>query len=768
MICADTTARFRLLDPWVGWDAQRDSSDKSLSCNVAGLNDEFGLRLKAPHEPHVASDILAPWLPPPWIARGCHSCEWYLTYQPDDGAPTPPLSCERTVPRSVVLHLAPCCCDWKDVSDAFAGEAGIGSAVGVAVTRGYVALLHEPAPSRSAAITIRSTPTHRLVGYVELPRDSTPLDIVFVSSHQFVVSITAPNNDKLLKCVSEYGRKRGVEITAEEKEPNNTKLQVLLAFDLAGQLQTIIIVHADEPFQRLAAARDGTLWAAAAATESAKFFDLWRINRVRWSPAEDAPKQQSPCCDQPERYWAELVTDGQTDALKQLAKSLSKMELIAVSEQGFCLEEPSTDGAGKKRCFLRNGTSATHDHVIGIPDPPQTRLGQFLTQPLDSFIPRCRWHRVRVETEIPDDTAIQVAVATSEVELSPERSCPQTSTTWDEFPKGSPHELDWDEAPENVTDFLIDQPPGRYLYVRIRLRGTDTVTPVIHRVRFDFPRVTSLNQLPGVYRENDEVEDFTERFLSLFDATTADIDRALERLPALLDVEHVPEEVLPWLGTFLGIVFDSGWTTDQRRCLLRQAPQLYRKRGTRAGLTEAVKLVFGFEPAIDESVFRTYSGALGVDAHVGITRLFGRSQSRFRVGRSALGEAPLRSYGNPDHDPVRAGAHRFRILVPPNPTLSRLGREHLNRLIETQKPAHSVHSLRVGGGGFMVGWSSAIGIDTQFVPPPPPVLGTPETHLPSGNVRLNGTSILRASRSREPCGFQLGATSRIGQQTILK
>lgn len=771
MICADTTTRFRLLDSWVGWDAQQDTSGELLDCNVSGLNDEFGLRLKDPYEPRITSDILTPWMPPPWIARGCHPCEWYLTYPSVEDAPAPPLACGSTVPRSVVAHLGPCCSDWKDVSDAFAGDTGFGKVVGVAVHRGHAALLHKPAPRRSAAITIRSTPTHRLVGSTELPSESEPLDLAFVSSHHLVVSMTAQDQGELLNRVREYGRKRGVEITEAEivsrREPNKAEQQVLLAFDLAGQLQTIITVRADNPFERLAVARDGTLWAAAA-TDSADVFDLWRINRVRWSPAADARRGQSPCCDQPERYRAELVTDGQTDILKQLAESLSQTGLIAVSQQGFCLEDPATEGPGKKRCFLRDGTSATRDEALGIPKPPQNRLGQLLTQPLDSFIPRCRWHRVRVEAEIPDDTAVQIAVATSEVELPPEGSCQPTPTSWNDFPEGSPNALDWDEVPENVTDFLIDQPPGRYLYVRIRLQGTDTATPVIHRVRFDFPRVTSLNQLPGIYRENDEAEDFTERFLSLFDATTAEIDRALERLPALLDVEHVPEEVLPWLGTFLGIVFDSGWTTDQRRRLLRQAPQLYRQRGTRAGLIEAVKLVFGFVPAIDESVFRTYSGALNADAQVGATRLFGRSQSRFRVGRSALGEAPLRSYGNPDHDPVREGVHRFRIQVPPHPTLSRLGREHLNRLIETQKPAHTVHTLRVGGVGFMVGRSSAIGIDTQFVTPPPPVLRTSESRLPSGNLRLNGTSILRAGRSREPCGFRLGAAPRIGQQTVLK
>jgi phage tail-like protein len=329
--------------------------------------------------------------------------------------------------------------------------------------------------------------------------------------------------------------------------------------------------------------------------------------------------------------------------------------------------------------------------------------------------------------------------------------------------------LDWQEAPENATDFLIDQPAGRYLYVRIRLRGSETKTPVIHRVRIDFPRVTSLNQLPTVYRENDEAEDFTERFLSLFDATMQDVDRVIERLPALVDARHVPEEVLPWLGAFLGIAFHSSWSTEQRRSLLQAAPQLYRQRGTRAGLVKAIELIFGVTPAIDESVFRTASGAIGVNTRLGAVRLFGKSRSRFRVGRSALGEAPLRSYGNPDHDPVREGAHRFRVLVPPDTNLNRLGYEHLDQLIAKQKPAHTVHTLRVGGQGFILGRRSAVGIDTQLIPTAPPVLGGgKEAQIAPGNVYLSRSSILRPSPRGRSFGLRVGITSSVGVHTVLE
>ena len=101
--------------------------------------------------------------------------------------------------------------------------------------------------------------------------------------------------------------------------------------------------------------------------------------------------------------------------------------------------------------------------------------------------------------------------------------------------------------------------------MRLRLTGDGKATPVVRRIRLDFPRVTSLEFLPPVYREQPDAEDFTERFLSLFDASIAELDRAIERAPALLDADGVPDEVLPWLGSFLDVAFDRAWDAGTAR-----------------------------------------------------------------------------------------------------------------------------------------------------------------------------------------------------------
>jgi hypothetical protein len=181
-------------------------------------------------------------------------------------------------------------------------------------------------------------------------------------------------------------------------------------------------------------------------------------------------------------------------------------------------------------------------------------------------------------------------------------------------------------------------------------------------------------------------------------------------------------------------------------------PRLYRLRGTVEGLRLAIRLVFDADAAIQELGPERAWGALGRGAatRLGTVRLFGQARARLRTGRSALGQAPLRSRGNPDLDAVGTGAWRFRVLVPPGPQLaSTAAQERLARLVDSQKPAHTQASVRVGGLGFVLGLGAAIGIDTGLVPLPAPVLG-------DGRLRLGRMAVLRPGRRGPRASFVLG------------
>ena len=129
----------------------------------------------------------------------------------------------------------------------------------------------------------------------------------------------------------------------------------------------------------------------------------------------------------------------------------------------------------------------------------------------------------------------------------------------------------------------------------------------------------------------------------------------------------------------------------RQRSILAALPQLYRLRGTVAGLKLAIRLVFDAEVEIQELAFERAWGQLGKGsgAMLGGVRLFGKSKARFALGRSGLSTAPIKSRGNPDLDPISTGAYRFRVLAPPGPLLSGFAVDRLVRLVESQKPAHT-------------------------------------------------------------------------------
>ena len=423
--------------------------------------------------------------------------------------------------------------------------------------------------------------------------------------------------------------------------------------------------------------------------------------------------------------------------LDELAAALSPSTLVAAGEDGFCLREKGPDG----------DVTSCYDWTGQPREEPALQAGQFVTQGefttglIDSGVSRCRWHRVRVEADVPAGTVVSVSVVVSEDERFAES--------------------DWQTVPPGITDFLVDQPPGRHITVRARLSGDSSATPVLHRIRLDFPRSTSADLLPAAFRQDPAADDFTERFLSLFDATMAEIDRVIERYPALLDPSGVPDAALPWLAGLLGLSFEAGWDAGTRRKLIAAAPRLYRRRGTPCGLSEAISIVFGVMPVIDELAGDRHWAQVRAAAKpanasaprgLGSVRLFGRSSSRLRLGTSTLGAAPLRAFGDPDSDPLTEHAHRFRVLLPAGSA----DENALRRLVVRQAPAHTRGSVRIGGAGFVVGTRSTVGVDTAFVPLPPPVVG---------GARLNHDGVLRPGSRGARHGVSVGVVSAVGVHT---
>jgi phage tail-like protein len=449
--------------------------------------------------------------------------------------------------------------------------------------------------------------------------------------------------------------------------------------------------------------------------------------------------------------WSAALDDKEFEpaTVEELAKAFPNLGAIIEGRRGFCLESC---------CYTWYGRCADHDDIDPLPSPSREKQGQLLTVAIDSGIAACAWHRVRVDAVIPKGTTLQVSVATAEDANAPAQGV--NVPEWAAFPAGTPHPGDWQDADPAETDFLVRTAAGRHIYVRARLTGDGTATPILRRIRIDFPRLTSLDLLPLIYREEPDAEEFTERFLSIFDASVEDVDRVIERSPALLDPAGIPAEILPWLGTFFDVVMERKWGVAQRRAILHAVPELYQRRGTLAGLQKVIEVVFGVKAHIEELGPTRNWGSTGKTTVLGAVRLFSRSRARMRLGTSQVGRAPLRSYGNPDRDPDSVNAFQIRVATPRIGAFGEVEAGELRRLVEAQKPAHVAASVVRTGGLPVLGNSVSVGIDTLLVSLPKPILGS--------NVRLNRSSILwHGARGRQPA-MRVGRVMAVGVNTILE
>lgn len=141
-------------------------------------------------------------------------------------------------------------------------------------------------------------------------------------------------------------------------------------------------------------------------------------------------------------------------------------------------------------------------------------------------------------------------------------------------------------------DVLLEGATGRYLQVQLRLVGTEGSSPTVTSLDASYPRQSYLEELPAVYREDEQTSAFLERFLALFERIFTDVDAGIDDLTSYLDPAGIPAEpgYLDWLGDFLAAEIDETWPDAATREFIDRAPELYRKRGTRGGLQATIDL----------------------------------------------------------------------------------------------------------------------------------------------------------------------------------
>src|SRR3954471_19182159 len=142
-------------------------------------------------------------------------------------------------------------------------------------------------------------------------------------------------------------------------------------------------------------------------------------------------------------------------SLADLAAARPHTGLTAVTANGFCVARSQAAGDGRC-CWSRDGEPMDPAGTATSSGPTYALRGQLLTAPIDSGVPRCIWHRVRIDADIPPGTSVAIAVATLDTIPKPAIANPSGSQPWpndepwDQFLGGIPHPLDWQEVSTDV------------------------------------------------------------------------------------------------------------------------------------------------------------------------------------------------------------------------------------------------------------------------------------------------------------------------------
>jgi phage tail-like protein len=96
------------------------------------------------------------------------------------------------------------------------------------------------------------------------------------------------------------------------------------------------------------------------------------------------------------------------------------------------------------------------------------------------------------------------------------------------------------------------------------------------------------NEMPALYQDGD----FGMRFIGALETLLDPIVGVLDGLPAHFSADHAPRDVLDLMAAWVGVELDESQSLNERREMVRRAPELSRRRGTKRGLELALSLAF--------------------------------------------------------------------------------------------------------------------------------------------------------------------------------
>ena len=309
----------------------------------------------------------------------------------------------------------------------------------------------------------------------------------------------------------------------------------------------------------------------------------------------------------------------------------------------------------------------------------------------------------------------------------------------------------------------ISAPAGRYLWVTLELRGNTRVSPKVKCIRAEHPAHDYLRRLPKTFSRDQSAASFLLRYLAMFEGFLGETEaRGVDR-DLLLDPRSAPDECIPWLASFVGLMLDERWATapaprglpphDARRDFIKEAVWLFRNRGTVAGLKRFIEIYTGIPVIIIEHYRMRGIGAavLGDTGAAFSSSIVGVG---FRIG-GAVGSATAQPIDGDIEDTFRTHAHRFTVIIPAALTEEQL--EVVKNIIEVHRPAHTIFDVCTVGAGMRVGRGLMLEISSVIGP-----TGAFSTFQIGDSVLGRGAIIGRPATGAVLGSSKLGEDARVG------
>uniref|UniRef100_UPI0035CA0B24 phage tail protein n=1 Tax=uncultured Sphingomonas sp. TaxID=158754 RepID=UPI0035CA0B24 len=366
------------------------------------------------------------------------------------------------------------------------------------------------------------------------------------------------------------------------------------------------------------------------------------------------------------------------------------------------------------------------------PSPAFATNATWTSSAIDSRIARCVWHRVQPDAALGLHQGVALSTYTAEAPVPDDVVALLPDSAWTAVP--------WSGAGD---DALILSPPGRYLWLRVRLSGDGGGTPRLCATVIEFPRISLRRYLPAAFGSDPVSADFTDRLLAIFDRGFRDIESRIDNGAALFDPGSAPagkaNDILGWIGSWIGLTVERGWSEARRRAIVKAAGKLFACRGTVQGLRRILLLWLGWDdlrvqaqrpacgprcrPAaraplpptlvLEHWKLRRWlwlgRGRLGSDAVVWGESILGRS----RLDDTAQADVTrLDTTRNPLLDPLNVAANRASVFLPARTVGDPRKLGMVRRLIQDLTPADVLVAIVPVHARMRIGIQASIGFDS--------------------------------------------------------